>query len=172
MKFIETRVFKAIARVMLVMVFLFSSGIQTAIAATTLPASTPVMITLSETVSSETHPAGSSVSGVVANAIVVDGVTVIPAGAQAMGTVVSASAAGIIGQPGSLMVQFNSVQGAGGVAIPLQNATANAEGKSNATTSIVVGLFCCILGFLMKGENASVAQGTTINAFTASPVQI
>jgi hypothetical protein len=74
-----------------------------------IAAGTPLEITLDTPVSSESSNAEDTVRGKVAKAVVVSGMTVIPAGALVKGTVVSAERAGRVKGRASVALRFNEV---------------------------------------------------------------
>lgn len=126
---------------------------------------------MAETVSSKNCGIGKSVTGVVANDVVVDGVTVIKAGATAVGRVTNATKANLVGLPGSLTVNFESVLAVNGATVPLMNGDISADGTNNMVVAIVLGLLC-ILGFLIPGGDAVIGSGSTIQALTIGEVQV
>jgi hypothetical protein len=168
MRIVNSGWFRCIARVLMVAVLLLSSGIQLAQAAK-VPSGTPIIIRLADTVSSKTHTVGKSVTGVVANDVVVDGITVIKSGATAMGRVTSATKATMVGIPGNITVKFESVLAVNGATVPLMNGDLYAEGTNNMAVSVILGLLC-LLGFLMSGGDAVIGSGTTVNALTIGEI--
>jgi hypothetical protein len=163
--------FRWMARTLVITILFLSSGFQWAQAAR-IPSGTPLIIRLSETVSSKSHKMGNSVMGVVVNDVVVDGQLVVQSGASAIGKVTSANPSSIVGIPGSLSIRFESALAVNGASIPLMNGDINAKGNSNTAASVVVGLLCCILGFLITGGDAVVASGTTVNALTVGEITV
>jgi len=75
----------------------------------TVPGGTPLELTLETPVSSETSKAEDTVRAHVTKAVVVDGMTVIPAGAQAMGAVVEAQPSGRVKGRATITLNFNRV---------------------------------------------------------------
>src|SRR5579872_2147765 len=76
----------------------------------TIPAGTPIVVRLGESLSSKSSSAGQGFSGTVADAVVVDGRTVIKQGATAHGTVVDAKAMGHFKGGALLQVTLDSVE--------------------------------------------------------------
>jgi hypothetical protein len=72
-------------------------------------AGTPLEITLETAVASDTSKAEDAVRGRVANAVVVSGMTAIPAGAPVRGTVVAVERAGKVKGRASIALRFNEV---------------------------------------------------------------
>lgn len=134
-------------------------------------AGTPIDLVFDLGISGETAVPGQQVVLKVANAVVVDGKTVIAAGAAALGEIVSAKKSGMVGSPGAIAVSVISVKAVDGTVISLSGSKA-ADGKSNVTTSIVVTVVCCILGLLMRGGNADIPSGSTLRATVATPVEV
>ena len=74
-----------------------------------VPAGTPLEITLETPVASDTATAEATVRGTVAKAVVVSGMTAIPAGAPVTGTVVAVERSGRVKGRASIALRFNQV---------------------------------------------------------------
>jgi hypothetical protein len=138
----------------------------------TIPAGTPVSITINQIVSSKTAPIGSKILASVANDVVINGKVVIKAGAPCNVSVLTSKKAGIVGSPGSITISVNNVQAIDGTIIPIINAVHSDEGKSQVITAIAITILCCILGLLIKGKEGEIPSGTQISGYTVSQVEI
>ena len=150
--------------------FLITGSISPLFAGTTIPAGTAVQLRLNQTLSSSTAKTGSFVSLSVVNAVVVNGETVIKAGAQAEGQVSNAKKAGIIGSPGSIGITVTSVTATDGTKIPLQGMMSQ-DGDDKMVASVIIGLLC-IFGFLQKGGEGNLDANMIINARTLSVAEV
>jgi len=103
--------------------------------------------------------------------VVVNGKTVIAAGAAATAEITESSKPGSLGKPGSVGVTVKRVAAVDGTIVPL-SGTKVVEGKSNQTSAIVIAILCCILGLLQHGENAMIPAGSTISATVATPIDV
>tara|TARA_Y100001935_G_C17089086_1_gene400255 strand:+ start:182 stop:691 length:510 start_codon:yes stop_codon:yes gene_type:complete len=154
----------------IVLITMFSSGAFAPLLAGTIPAGTAVQLRLNQTLSSQTAKTGSFVSLSVVNPVVINGETLIKAGAQAEGQVSNAKKANIIGAPGSIGITVTSVTAVDGTKIPLQGMSTS-DGEDKMVMSIVVGLLC-IFGFLQKGGEGTLDNSMIINARTLSSADV
>ncbi len=132
---------------------------------------TPVDVVFDQTISSDTAVTGQQVTLKVANPVVVDGKTVIAAGAPVLAEVLTAKKSGMVGMPGAITVSVKSVTAVDGSIVAL-SGTRVAEGKSNVATSVVITVVCCILGLLMKGEKADITSGSSVRATVAGMTEV
>src|SRR5581483_8178085 len=98
--------------------------------AITVPAGTPIAVRLQATVSSESAVSGQMFDAVLAEPLVVDGKTVAPAGAAAVGRVVTAKRSGRLKSPGYLRLTLASVT-IDGKSVPVQTSSIFAAGASH-----------------------------------------
>ena len=77
--------------------------------AQTVPAGTPIVVTLDQSVSSKDARVGEKVAASVADGVTVGGKTVIPKGSPATVTVASAQASGRLSTPAKLYLRLDSV---------------------------------------------------------------
>lgn len=130
-----------------------------------LPAGTPVILTLSQSLNSETARVGDQVEFIVARDVEVEGTIVIRTGTRALASIASVEKKGIIGAGGKIMVAVKSTTAVDGTEVPLR-ATVSEEGKNKQLTALLVGILLCILGlFLIKGDNAIIPSGTEVKAY-------
>jgi len=130
-----------------------------------LPAGTPVILRLTNSLNSATAQVGQPISFEVARNVDINGVTVIKQGALATAEIAKVEKPAILGEPGKIMVSLKSVKAVDGKEVPLR-ATLDAEGKNKQLLAIIVGVVLCILGlFLIKGTDATIPAGTEVKAF-------
>jgi hypothetical protein len=98
--------------------------------AVTVPAGTPISVRLQATVSSESAVSGQMFDAVLAEPLVVDGKTVAPVGAAAVGRVVTAKRSGRLKSPGYLRLTLASVT-IDGKSVPVQTSSVFAAGASH-----------------------------------------
>ena len=152
------------------LISLFATNLAAPLVAATVPAGTSIQLRLNQTLSGATAQTGSFVALSVVSDVVVNGVTLVKAGAQAEGQVSSAKKAGMIGQPGSVGITVTTVTAVNGTKIPVQ-AISSAEGDDKMVISVILGLLC-IIGFLQKGGEGELNSTQIINARTLSNVEI
>jgi len=154
----------------ILLITIISSNICAPLLAENLPAGTAIQLRLNQTLSGATAQTGSLVSLSVVSDVVVNGVTLIKAGAPAEGQVSSAKKASMLGQPGSLGITVTSVTAIDGTKIPVQ-AMSSVDGDDKMIISVILGLLC-IIGFFQKGGEAELNSSQVINARTLSNVEI
>ena len=98
--------------------------------------------------------------------------TVIPAGSIAKGQVMLAQSARGVGKQGFVKIQVTSVQAVDGQEVFLSGGNVFQEGEDQQMLSILLGVFVCILFLTMKGKNAEVPPGYSVNAYVATTVTI
>lgn len=167
MKFRNSIWFRSIAIVMLLCtaVTLTISDLVWAQQLVVVPSGTPVAITFDKSVSSGTTSIGSNVSAVVSRDVVVNGKVVIRSGAPCNAVVEEVSPASLVGTPGRITIMVNSVTAVDGSTIPISGATKSVKGESQLMLSLIITALC-ILGLLIKGEQAIIPPGTQVTGFT------
>ena len=143
-----------------------------------VPAGTALTVRLSQAVGSKISTAGQSFSGTLANAIVIDGKTAIPAGATATGNVTDAKPLGRFAGGASLTLQLTSINLNGtDRAIQTSAVTQTAKGKGKRTAVMAGGgaaLGALIGGLAGGGKGAAIGAvagggaGTCGAAFTGN----
>jgi hypothetical protein len=96
----------------------------------TVPDGTVLHVTLDETISSKSSQAGESFSASVSQPVLVDGKTVIPKGARAVGRVVNARESGRLKGVAQLAVTLTSIE-VGGKSYDLETSTFSFSGKNH-----------------------------------------
>jgi hypothetical protein len=137
----------------------------------TVPSGTRVPLAFAETVDPQFKSMGDRVALRVTNDVRVDGKVVIEAGASAFGEVTVANKKGNIGKAAEVGVVLKYVTAVDGTEIPL-SAQKYVKGQDKVTTAIVVAVLLCILGLLIKGGDASITEGTTLEANTTTSMDV
>jgi hypothetical protein len=143
-----------------------------------VPADTVITVRLAEALSSKTSHAGDNFTASVANPVDVDGKTVIPAGANATGTVAEAAPLGRFKGGAVLRVTLDSIT-IGGRTHPIQTTavTRTEKGKGKRTATMIgggAGLGALIGGLAGGGKGAAIGAvagagaGTAGTAFTGN----
>jgi hypothetical protein len=143
-----------------------------------VPTDTVITVRLAQALSSKTSKAGDTFTASVANPVDVDGRTVIPAGANATGTVAEAAPLGRFKGGAVLRVTLDSVA-VGGRTYPIQTTavTRTEKGKGKRTATMVgggAGLGALIGGLAGGGKGAAIGAiagagaGTAGTAFTGN----
>ena len=104
--------------------------------AQTVPAGTPIIVTLDQSVSSKDARVGEKVAASVADGVTVGGNTVIPKGSPATVTVASAQASGRLSTPAKLYLRLDSVT-VHGKTYSVSAHYAGGTGKSHKKRDIV-----------------------------------
>lgn len=136
-----------------------------------ISAGTVVTLKTNTTLSPKSLNVGDVVELTVVNDVVVDGHTVIAAGAKARGEITNAKERGMIGIPAELALSVKTVEAVDGSTISLYGAKV-VEGKDKMLMSIGLALICCILFALMKGGEAQIPAGTQIQSEVAGTVEV
>ena len=137
----------------------------------TIPAGKVLTVRLSDELGSKISQPGQSFGGTLANAVEVNGETVIPAGARVEGEVVDAKPLGRFAGGAVLQLKLDSVR-VNGQQMPVQTAmvTQNLKGKGKRTGAMVgggAGLGALIGGLAGGGKGALIGAAAGAGAGTA-----
>ena len=156
--------------IVLLTLFSFSSAAPMLPEVVTLKGGTNIRVRINQTLSSANAQQGALIMLTVLDAIIVKGVVVVESGAQAEGSVVVSKKAGMIGQKGSIGITVNTVKAVDGTNIPVTAVTSR-DGEDKMIISVILGLLC-LLGFLMKGGEATLDTNTMIDCRVLSDTDI
>ncbi|PNU05058.1 hypothetical protein [Novosphingobium guangzhouense] len=141
-----------------------------------IPALTPVRIEISADLGSATSHSLDAFPIRLAEAIVIDGVEIVPAGAKGLGEVVHAKKAGGSGTPGELVLAARWID-ACGQRLKLRSMNFSAAGAGAIGTVNVVNAVSAasmlpigLIGFAISGRNVTYAKGTLAWAKIAGAV--
>ncbi len=137
-----------------------------------LRAGTPVMLETTTLISSNAVAPGQEISLRVKYDVKVGDKVVIRAGAPATAQVIRVQKAKALGKPGYIEIEAKSVTAVDGTRVPLTGGRVYVEGDDRQTLSIVLGIFVCVLLLLLKGKEAEIPPGYTIQAQVASDTPI
>lgn len=137
----------------------------------TIPAGTPIVVRLGESLSSKSSSAGQGFTGTVADAVVVEGRTVIKQGATAHGTVVDAKAMGHFKGGALLEVTLDSVE-INGAEHKVSTTSAGGSTKGKGKRSAVAigggaGVGAVLGGIFGGGKGAAIGAAAGAGAGTA-----
>ncbi|HEY5331170.1 MAG TPA: PEGA domain-containing protein [Acidobacteriaceae bacterium] len=144
----------------------------------TLLDGTTVKLRLAENLSSESAKTGEQVPFEVTEDVVVDGVTVIPKGAQALATVTEAQPKRRMGRGGKLDVNVDSVRLADGEKAQLR---AVKDGKGGGHIGAMTGAMVATsivffpaapLFLFMHGKSVEIPKGTEVTAFVQGDMHL
>lgn len=147
------------------------SGIIFAAEIVTLKDGTPVMLRLTEEVSTRTKNINDFVHFEVSRDVIVDGKVVIKAGSPAEGTVTSCTKPDILGQEGTICFMANSTKLVDGQYVSLR-ANLSRTGKSNMLLSAGAAWVCCPICALIQGGGASFPVGSECKAYTENDIKV
>ena len=153
-------------------------GLLTPLAAaqaqTMVPAGTKVPLEFTQPVSTKTAQKGDTVELRVSEDVVVDGRTVIPAGAPAEGVITDVHRGRTFGRRGELKIRLTHVRDANGDRVPIERYKSgerfNAGGPGAAGAGLLVlGPVGLAAGALVHGHDFTIKTGTRIEAEVAGP---
>jgi len=130
-----------------------------------IPAGTVVVIELAQAVSSRTQKGGDRFALRLAEPLVIDGKTAIPAGATGYGEVVDAAGGGVYGRPAKLILAAREIDYQG-VKITLHGFHMDAAGRDSSHTAVALSAVpdVGLLAILIPGGEVNHPPGTRANA--------
>jgi len=131
-----------------------------------VPSGTTLTVRLGETLGSKTSSPGQSFTATVAEAVAVDGNTVIPAGSPARGTVVDAKPLGRFKGGASLEIRLTSVT-VNGTAQPIETSAVSRTEKGKGKRTAVLAGGGTALGAIVGGL-AGGGKGAAIGALAGA----
>ena len=144
----------------------------------TLLDGTAVKLRLSETISSANTKTGQQIPFEVVEDVVVDGVTVLPKGAQAIASVTDASKKKSMGRGGKLDVNVDSARLADGEKVQLRAVQENkGGGHTGAMTGAMVATAIVFfpaapLFLFIHGKDITIPKGTEVTAFVEGDMKL
>lgn len=136
----------------------------------TIPEGTEVRLRLSEKLVSGTAVEGSRFNLELDEAVSIGGQVVIPAGAKAVGTVMSSKKKGFMGKGGELNVMLDYVL-VNDQRIRLRAAKAS-EGQNKMGATVALTVLFGPIGLLKRGHNIEMNPGSIIPAFVDQSTEV
>jgi hypothetical protein len=130
-----------------------------------IPDGTEITVVNTEEISSKTAVEGDPLTFKVDEDVTVNGRVVIAKGTLVKGVVSDAKKNGRMGKAGSLSIRIESTTTVDGQKIRLR-ASKGKEGNDKTGTTVALVVLFGPLGFLKKGKNAKIKEGTRMKAFT------
>lgn len=130
-----------------------------------LPDGTQLNVITTEEISSKTAAEGDALTFKVDEDIVVNGKVVIAKGTLVKGEVSNAKKSGRMGKAGALSIRVLSTEAVDGQKVKLR-ASKGKEGDDKTGTTVALVVLFGPLGFLKKGKDAKIKEGTRIKAYT------
>ena len=131
----------------------------------TVPDGTEITVVTTEEISSKTAVEGDPINFKVDDDVKVGGKTVIAKGALVKGEVSNSKKSGRMGKGGQLSIRVLSTETVDGQKVKLR-ASKGKEGDDKTGTTVALVVLFGPLGFLKKGKDAKIKQGTRIKAYT------
>lgn len=131
----------------------------------TLPDGTELTVITTEEISSKTAVEGDPLTFKVDDDVKVNGKTVIARGALVKGEISNAKKSGRMGKGGQLSIRILSTESVDGQKVKLR-ASKGKEGDDKTGTTVALVVLFGPLGFLKKGKDAKIKEGTRIKAYT------
>jgi hypothetical protein len=137
-----------------------------------IPDGTKMRLRLDQTLSSATADEGQTVELSVAEAVMVDGVTVVQEGARATGTVILAQEKRRMGRAGKLDFSVDRVRGVNGQWLPVRYTLTKKQGDSKAVSTGVITAGVAVVFWpaapfiLMRhGKDTTINKGVSFDVF-------
>jgi two-component sensor histidine kinase len=130
-----------------------------------IPDGTEISAITTETISSKTAQEDDPITFKVDQDVIVDGEIVIPKGTIIKGVVTNAKKSGFFGRGGELNVRVESTETIDKQKLRVRAAKGK-EGQNKTGTTVALVVLFGPLGFLKKGKNAEIKEGTQIKVFT------
>jgi len=130
-----------------------------------IPDGTELSVVTTQEISSKTAIEGDPVTFKIEDDLVVNNQIVIAKGTIAKGTISVAEKSGRLGKGGKLGIRVESTTSVDGQKIKLRASQGKEGGDKTGTTIALVALFG-VFGFLKKGSNAKIKEGTKIKVYT------
>ena len=162
---------KVIIAILLVSVICFLNNMLFAEEKVLLRDGTPVILRLTEEVSTKTKNTNDMVHLEVTRDVVVDGKVVISGGTPAEGTVNMCEKPDIIGQEGSIGFVLNSTTTVDRQWVSLR-ANLSRSGQNKEILSAGAAWACCPIFGLIKGTHAIFSAGSEVKAYTENDVKV
>jgi len=136
-----------------------------------VPANTPVVFDILDPISSKTAKIDAMFTIRTTVPVVIDGKTVIPAGALGQGQIVHAAKARAMGKAGELILAARYVD-CGDVHVTLRGFHLDRAGKDRADQAFVASMAFTPAGFFVVGGESTVMAGSHANARLMSAVDL
>lgn len=130
-----------------------------------IPDGTELSVVTTEEISSKTATEGDPINFKVDEDVVINGKVVIAKGTMAKGIISNASKSGRMGKGGKLSIRVESTNTVDDQKIKLR-ASKGKEGDDKTGTTVALVVLFGPLGFLKKGKDAKIKEGTKIKVFT------
>lgn len=137
----------------------------------TVPSGTPIDVRIVEDIYPAKAKTGDRLLLVVDKDVVVDGYVVISKGASVVAEVVESKEKGYAGQAGRILLSFKTVTAVDDQTI-IVSGSSRREGEAKMVESIGLGLVCCPLFLLMKGEEGVIKAGQIVQIFTIQKAEV
>ncbi len=131
----------------------------------TIPDGTELSVVTTEEITSKTATEGDPLTFKVDEDVKINGKTVIAAGTIAKGEIANAKKSGRMGKGGTLSIRILSTTTVDNQKIKLR-ASKGKEGDDKTGTTVALVVLFGPLGFLKKGKDAKIKEGTKIKAYT------
>jgi hypothetical protein len=136
-----------------------------------LPANSPIVIRLIDTVNGDDLGQGATVNFSVVGDVKVGNTVVIKSGSRAQAQVAITDDSALVGQAGKITISDFGVIAVDGSFIPLQG-TMSSTGKDKMVLSVALTIFICPLFLLMKGGEATFPAGMEKTTYTSTEAEI
>lgn len=137
----------------------------------TLPDGTLVELAIGEPLTSKTAQRGQRFRLLLAEPLRLGDAVLLPAGTEGVGEVIHADHARAAGKPGELLLAARFLQGPDGE-IKLRGMKLGGSGKDRGNAAMGVAMGLGPLGFLVRGGQIEIPEGSRAHAKLAGPLQV
>ncbi|UZW57769.1 hypothetical protein NUH86_19585 [Sphingobium sp. JS3065] len=135
-----------------------------------LPEGMAIQLETRQALSSKSARVGDAVELAVAKPVTIGGVTLIPAGSPATGTVSRVRDNGLLGRSGKLDIKVSAIK-LGGIDVPVRGQR-NAQGKSGTLGAVGAGIVFLPLAVIIRGKDVKLPAGTPFEVYVDREVSI
>ncbi len=135
-----------------------------------LPEGMAIPLETRQELSSKSARVGDAVELAVARPVTIGGVTLIPAGSPAAGTVSRVRDNGLLGRSGKLDIKVSAIK-VGGIDVPVRGQR-NAQGKSGTLGAVGAGIVFLPLAVIVRGKDVKLPVGTPFEVYVDREVSI
>src|SRR5688572_20401424 len=141
--------------------------------AATVTEDTPVKVKLLQKLKSGHDRKGDRVRfAVLADVRAADKSILVPKGTPVVGTIIRSSSRKMFGQPGRLEFTIDYIKIGDQIRVPLRTTSTAARGQNHTAATTAAAVLVAPIAVFVKGENATVKEGTEYTVFVDQTTQV
>jgi len=160
-----------VAVLLLIVTQLFFHASVAARESVTIPAGTPVLVALEESVRPASVTVNQQLVLHVTSVVRINGEVVIAEGATAVGQVTRVEKRGPLGKPAILHIEVMNVEAVDGTKVVVTGRK-SIEGKDKLNTSLAFSVLCFMIGPFIRGGDVELPAGFMLNVTVAGATTI